>query len=94
MMFNDHWWLNFREERQQGAMSKWLASVKRPVVIELGAGTHIPSARIMGQSIDAPMIRINVRESQVPRNKDIGLPMGALAALHGIAQAPDSMSEH
>lgn len=55
-------------------MKKWLEKVERPVVIELGAGSAIPTVRMMGQSIDAPMIRINAREAQVVRSYDVSLP--------------------
>jgi len=87
LMFNDGGWLDFRQRNQQHAMSKWLATVQRPVVIEIGAGTAIPTVRMMGQSIDAPMIRINAREAQVSRSYDVSLPMGALEGLQGIELA-------
>lgn len=87
LMFGDGGWLNFRERIQSHAMRKWLEKVERPVVIELGAGTAIPTVRIMGQSINAPMIRINAREAEVVRSRDISLQMGALAALRGIEAA-------
>ncbi|MEW6513365.1 MAG: hypothetical protein AB1443_05125 [Pseudomonadota bacterium] len=71
-------------------MKKWLEKVERPVVIEIGAGTSIPTVRMMGQLIDAPMIRINAREAQVVRSYDVSLPMGALAGLRGIEFAQAS----
>lgn len=87
LMFGDGGWLQFRERIQYHAMKKWLEKVERPVVIELGAGTAIPTVRMMGQTIDAPMIRINAREAQVVRSYDVSLPMGALEALQGIEAA-------
>lgn len=87
LMFGDWYWLNRRERIQRHAMNKWLKKLERPLVIEIGAGTAIPTARMMGQSINAPMIRINVREAQVPGSRDVSLPMGALAGLRGIERA-------
>lgn len=56
----------FRERIQQARMTSWFAGVKRPVVIELaGAGLQIPTVRRLGESIGAPLIRINPREALV-----------------------------
>jgi NAD-dependent SIR2 family protein deacetylase len=87
LMFGDWGWLKFRERIQDANLRHWLARVKRPVVVELGAGVHIPTARMMGQSIDAPMIRINKRDAQVPRARDVSLALGALEGLRGIEAA-------
>ncbi len=87
LMFGDSGWLEFRERIQDAALRQWLRRVERPVVIELGAGTSIPTVRMFGQQVGGPMIRINLRESQVPRKTDIGLPVGALEGLQGIAAA-------
>lgn len=87
LMFGDGGWLAFREQIQQAAMNHWLARVERPVVVELGAGTSIPTARMMGESLDAPLIRINPAESAVTHARDVALPMGALAGLGGIDAA-------
>lgn len=59
----------------------------RLVVIECGAGTAIPSVRHFGEETVARqgglLLRINVREPQVPRGH-VGLAMGARAALDAI----------
>ena len=61
----------------------------RMVIIELGAGTHVPTIRIMSEDfIDRPggtLIRINPREPDVPAGH-LSLPMGALDALRAIDQ--------
>lgn len=58
------------------------------VIVEVGAGTAIPSVRHFShrliRDLGARLIRINVRESQVPDTRDVGLAMGALEALTGI----------
>jgi hypothetical protein len=57
-------------------------------VIELGAGTAIPSVRHFGQQViqqhNGRMVRINPREPQVASPLDVGLAMGSLAALTAI----------
>ena len=53
----------------------------RVVIIEMGAGTHVPTIRIMSEDfVDRPggtLIRINPREPDVPAGH-LTLPMGAL----------------
>ena len=87
LMFGDGGWLEFRERIQNAALRQWLRRVERPVVIELGAGTSIPTVRMLGQQVSGPMIRINPRESHVSRKTDLGLPVAALEGLIGIATA-------
>jgi hypothetical protein len=86
-LFGDSGWLESREQGQNAALRQWLRRVERPVVIELGAGTSIPTVRRLGQQVGGPMIRINPRESEVARKTDIGLPVAALEGLMGIATA-------
>ncbi|MDM0113657.1 Sir2 family NAD-dependent protein deacetylase [Variovorax sp. J22R133] len=89
LMFGDGGWIDAREQAQALRMQRWLASVTRPVVIELGAGTAIPSVRHFSQRVvhacRGRLIRINPRESTVPTPHDVGLPMGAVEALDAIA---------
>lgn len=87
LMFGDDEWLDFRESIQDHAFQRWLRGVERPVVLEIGAGTSLPTIRMIGQRVGGPIIRVNLRESQVPRTTDIGLAMRALEGLHGIAAA-------
>jgi len=56
-------------------------------VIELGAGTSIPTLRNLGDSINGRLIRINPREAEVRRSDDISIPVGALDALRQLEQA-------
>lgn len=82
LMFDDWEWLPLRLQAQQANFREWPA--QRPVVIELGAGTIIPSVRHFGESLGAPLIRINPREPETKRPQAVGLPMGALEALQAI----------
>jgi hypothetical protein len=57
------------------------------VVIELGAGIHIPTARHFGQRLSEPLIRINPTASELGAAKGVSLPLGALEALQKIDRA-------
>lgn len=85
LMFNDGAWLAGRSEEQYEGFARWRAGVRRLAVVELGAGTDIPSVRRMAQSQGVPVIRINPREAVVPHG--VALEMGALAALRSLATA-------
>jgi len=84
LMFGDWDWLDAQSKIQETALKHWLENVEHPVVIELGAGNDIPTVRVFGESQDARVIRINLRESQVRRKGDLGLPLTALKALKAI----------
>jgi len=85
MMFGDWGWLAHHQSHQERRLDDWLSKVTRPVVVELGAGTAIPSVRFFSQRIiherGGRLIRINPRESAVPSSKDVGLDLGAMDAL-------------
>jgi NAD-dependent SIR2 family protein deacetylase len=84
LMFGDAEWIGDRQRLQQRKLENWLGAVRHPVVIEIGAGTAIPSVRRFGEQLRCPLIRINPREpGPVPEN-GVSLPMGALAALQAI----------
>jgi len=89
MMFSDLEWLERRQRDQAARLERWLADLGRPVVIEIGAGTAIPSVRHFSQRViyefGGRLIRINPRESEAPTSRDVGLAMGAMEALEAIA---------
>jgi len=91
LMFDDFGWLSARYDTQRARLRDWLETVRRPVVVELGAGTAIPSARNSSHAVlrhhGGRLVRINPREPQVPTPKDVGVAMGALAALAAIDHA-------
>lgn len=88
LMFGDGRWLAGRTAAQGERLEQWLARVRRPVVIELGAGTHIPSVRRFGEHLarhrTARLVRLNPREADVADPADIGLALGALEGLRAI----------
>lgn len=85
LMFGDSDWAESRAQRQAARLDAWLDSVSRPLVIEMGAGTAIPSVRHFSHRIvhefGGRLIRINPREFAVPTALDVGLSMSALTAL-------------
>lgn len=89
LMFGDGGWLWERTEEQQDRLTQWLKVAARgPIaIIECGAGTAVPSVRHFSESlvdpIGAALIRINIRESDVPAGQ-IGIPLGAKDALRAI----------
>lgn len=90
LMFGDGAWLPSRTEKQLQRYGRWLSTLHselRVVVVELGAGTAVPTVRWecqrQSQQLDATLIRINPRECQVPDGA-IGIPLGALGALEKI----------
>ena len=85
LMFGDWDWQDQRSSEQRRRLSTWLKSIamQKTVVIEMGAGTTIPSVRRFSQSIQslgATLIRINPRESFGPEGT-ISLASGAKDAL-------------
>ncbi|MCP3143247.1 SIR2 family NAD-dependent protein deacylase [Pyxidicoccus xibeiensis] len=92
LMFGDGGWDGARSEAQYQRLNRWLEAVRpgKVAVVECGAGTAIPSVRHFCEFAAAdsggPLIRINVREPQVPRG-GISLPLKALEALRGIEEA-------
>jgi len=87
LMFSDWQWISDLTDLQMSRINKWYTRIKNLVVIELGAGTTIPTVRRVCEATKAPLIRINPRESEVPREIDVGLPLNALDALQKIQEA-------
>ena len=91
LMFSDLGWLEHRARQQLDRLEAWLAGVNRPVVIELGAGTAIPSVRHFSHRVirqyGGRLIRVNPRESTVPTPFDVGFAAGAVDTLRAIDQA-------
>jgi NAD-dependent SIR2 family protein deacetylase len=91
LMFGDWGWVEARTAAQAARQEAWLSSISRPVVIEVGAGTTIPSVRHFSQRVihelGGRLVRINPDQSNVPTGLDVGLAMGADAGLNAIARA-------
>jgi NAD-dependent SIR2 family protein deacetylase len=87
LMFGDWDFQGRRYTLQESRLQAWLMRTDRPVVIEIGAGTSIPSARNFGEEIGCPLIRINPLECAVGLKRDVGIPLGAMDALIRITDA-------
>lgn len=91
LMFGDWKWQRNRNRRQLSQFNRWLDALKessaRLVIIELGAGTAIPTVRHTSETITrqtgGTLIRINVREDSAPPGQ-IGLPLGAAEGVRRI----------
>jgi NAD-dependent SIR2 family protein deacetylase len=91
LMFGDGSWIGQRSDQQAARLESFLRTREGPwAVIEIGAGTAVPTIRHLagelGSRDDARLIRINPREAEVaPRH--ISVPLGALEALAAIDKA-------
>jgi NAD-dependent SIR2 family protein deacetylase len=89
LMFGDFSWLPERTRRQERLFDEFVTDHRgeKLAVVEMGAGTAIPTIRYMGERLaqyqQAALIRINPREAQVPAGQ-ISIATGALAGLEGI----------
>lgn len=85
LMFGDGAWVERRTTTQMVHLGEWLQEAHRPVVIELGAGSSVPTVRHFSESVvrthGAKLIRINPDESDVPPGSGVGVSQRALLAL-------------
>ena len=88
LMFGDGAWSSWRVRDQESRLSRWLEETDRLVVVELGAGTAIPTVRHFSHAAlldrKAVLVRINPREPAVPRGDDISIAGAAADALRAI----------
>lgn len=85
LMFYDAEWIPRRTARQRECLERWQFSLKTMVVIELGAGTALPTIRRFSLSQGCPVIRIDPRNATLPPDAGVGLAKGAKQALELIA---------
>lgn len=84
LMFGDGEWDGARTSAAERRLERWLGGAPDLAIIELGAGTAVPSVRSFGEWIAAQtgarLVRINLREPDVGSGH-VGIPLGALEAL-------------
>jgi NAD-dependent SIR2 family protein deacetylase len=98
LMFGDWSWLGERTAGQERRFSKWLARLEECsanlAVIELGAGSAIPTVRHASERVlhrvGGTLIRINPREDKVSVGQ-IGLPLGAAEGIQRICDVAKDM---
>ena len=89
LMFGDFNWIGDRTQDQLDRMNSWLSKIPKNeiVIIEIGAGTAVPSVRRLSDGLilqkSATLIRINPRE---PKGLDgtISIAQGGLETLQQI----------
>ena len=91
LMFSDGAYVSHRSDSQILELRHWLDALdlSRLAIVEMGAGTAIPSVRRFAESLQnrgASLVRINVRESEGP-DGTISLALGAREALERIDAA-------
>ncbi|MGO4579954.1 NAD-dependent deacetylase [Cupriavidus sp. 2TAF22] len=88
LMFGDYSWVEEREALSRARLNAWTQGRGDIVVIELGAGTDIATARRFGERHAARLIRINARQAGVrDTGSGIGLQGTALGVLTALDQA-------
>lgn len=85
LMFGDWLWVARRTAAQEARMRRWLDGLTgRLVVVEIGAGTAVPTVRLTSEHLarrdGARLVRINPREAAVPDGA-VGIPLPALRAI-------------
>lgn len=84
LMFNDCHWIETRANRMRLRFEAWLLTVKRLVVVELGAGRAIPTVRNISERNGSHVIRINIDDYSIDPKQGVGLQGCALDTLREI----------
>ncbi len=84
LMFGDANWIEHGTYMREERLVRLLTTRRRPVAIELGAGTTIPTVRAFCRSLQVPLIRINPQERTDAKHVAVDIRLGALAALRTI----------
>ena len=88
LMFGDWLWVPRRTAVQEERFRTWLDRLEGPpAVVEIGAGTAVPTVRLTSEHLarehGGRLVRINPREPRVPAG-GVGLELGALEALEAL----------
>lgn len=92
LMFGDGAWVPGHHGDKAAEHRAWLRAqdASRLVVLELGAGTAVPTVRRhaeLASAASGALVRINVREPDIRHGRGIALAAGARAALEAIDAA-------
>jgi hypothetical protein len=81
LMFGDRDWIESRTGRQMNRLDRWLSSVQRLAVVEVGAGRAVPTVRHFSERHGPRVIRLNPREHAIHPHRGVGLTGSALDVL-------------
>jgi hypothetical protein len=88
-MFADRSWDGSFAGPRLAAHAAWTRAHRRQlVVVEIGAGTAVPTVRRQAELASAAtgaLVRINVREPDVRHGRGVGLALPAVEALEALA---------
>lgn len=92
LMFGDATWVPGIHAERMAAHRQWLRScdAARMAVVELGAGTAVPTVRRHAELVSAAsggLVRINLREPTVRHGRGVGLAAGARVTLEALDAA-------
>lgn len=86
LMFNDMTWLSQQHDQQAKRLQAFLKQHHHPIVIEIGAGTAIPTVRYFSERFAPYLIRINPREYGLPKQGGVALATQAQVGIQSIYQ--------
>ncbi|MFM2332945.1 MAG: hypothetical protein RIQ74_1781 [Pseudomonadota bacterium] len=86
LMFNDYAWVSQRHTQQARCLENFLEAYNHPIVIEIGAGTAIPTVRYFSERFAPQLIRINPREATLPSKGGVSIVENALSGIRSIYQ--------
>jgi NAD-dependent SIR2 family protein deacetylase len=94
LMFGDSAWQSERSDAQHARLKQWVQVLEkksaRLAVIEMGAGTSIPTVRSTSESLvrrtRGKLIRLNPREPEVPAGQ-LGFALGAADGIRQLSAA-------
>ena len=92
LMFGDWGWDSSRSDAQSVQMDVFVQRVQssgqKLVIIEIGAGEHIPTVRHlseeMARGLEGFVVRINPRDAPIDERLGVGLAMGGAAGISKI----------
>lgn len=84
LMFGDYDWVEHTTRQQLLRLGRWLTGVKRLVVVELGAGSALPTVRRFSERHGPRVIRINPREAGIATHVGVGIAGGAVESLRRV----------
>ncbi len=93
LMFYDFAWLSERNYQQQIRYDQFLQQAGNLVIIEMGAGTAIPTVRQQGDFQSGALIRINPREPDMNKTNGVSIPMEALESIQAIFDALNEITD-